>query len=284
MKRLTIEEKAAKFSQLHEAGCFVLPNAWDAPSAMLACEAGFDAVGTTSAGVALAHGFADGERIGRARMLAVAGSIAHRLPVPVTADLEAGYGPAPEDVAASVRAAIDAGIVGCNIEDTDPRKGELFDLGSGAARIRAGARAARDAGLTNFVLNARIDTFFVGTGSTEERVAESIRRAHAYLEAGARCVFVPGPVDAATIGALVKGVGGPLNVWGGVGDHIVPIETLRALGVRRVSLGAGPMLATYAVAKRLFQSARQGSDDGVTFEGAGSMFGELTGLMQKYHE
>ncbi|WP_394832258.1 isocitrate lyase/phosphoenolpyruvate mutase family protein [Pendulispora rubella] len=282
MKQLSIEEKAARFSQMHDAGCFILPNAWDAPSAVLACEAGFGAVATTSAGVALAHGFPDGERIGRTRMLAVAGSIARRLPVPVTADLEAGYGPAPEDVAASIRGAIDAGLVGCNIEDTDPRKGALFELESAVARLRAGARAARDAGLANFVLNARIDTFFVGTGSPEERAAEAIRRGNAYLEAGARCVFVPGPVDTATIGALAKGIHGPLNVWGGVGDRLAPLEELRALGVRRVSLGAGPMLATYAFAKQLFERAT--SERGVAFDGAGSMFGELTGLMQKYHE
>ncbi|WP_394842820.1 isocitrate lyase/phosphoenolpyruvate mutase family protein [Pendulispora brunnea] len=280
MIRPSMDEKAAKFSRMHDAGCFILPNAWDTPSALLACEAGFGAVATTSAGVALAHGFPDGERIGRTRMLEVAGSIARRLPVAVTADLEAGYGPEPEDVAASIRAAIDAGIVGCNIEDTDPRKGALFELGSAVARLRAGVRAARDAGLANFVLNARIDTFFVGTGSAEERVAEAIRRGNAYLEAGARCVFVPGPVDTDTIGALVKGIQGPLNVWGGVGDRLAPVESLRALGVRRVSLGAGPMLATYAFTKQLFTNAAANRD--VTFDGAGSMFGELTKLTQKY--
>ena len=101
------EEKAAAFSKMHEAGCFVLPNAWDVPSALLACEAGFGAVATTSAGVALARGFTDGERIDFARTLDFGGELARRLPVPVTVDLEAGYGPSADDVAASVRAAID---------------------------------------------------------------------------------------------------------------------------------------------------------------------------------
>jgi 2-methylisocitrate lyase-like PEP mutase family enzyme len=277
---LSQKEKAGRFSRLHNNGCFVLPNAWDAASAMLACEAGFAAVGTTSAGVAFALGFADGEHIGRERMIAVASELARRLPVPVTADLEAGYGPAPDDVATSVRAAIAGGLVGCNIEDGDPRSGRLFDFDLSVARIRAGARAAHDAGLPDFVLNARIDTFLTRSGAAEECVSESIRRANAYLKAGARSVFVPGPVDARTIGALAKAIDGPLNAWGGVGDRLLPLDELRALGVRRISLGGGPMLASYAFAKRAFQSAAAGQ--ALEFAGAGQMFGELMGLMQKY--
>src|SRR6266567_6082784 len=107
-------KKAANFAQLHEAGCFVLPNAWDAVSALLFFDAGCPAVGTTSVGVAFANGVMDGERIGRARMLEVTGDIARRLPVAVTADLEAGYGSAPEDVATTVHEAITLGLVGCN--------------------------------------------------------------------------------------------------------------------------------------------------------------------------
>ncbi|WP_394821692.1 isocitrate lyase/phosphoenolpyruvate mutase family protein [Pendulispora albinea] len=276
----SIEEKAAQFSRLHDAGCFVLPNAWDVPSALLAREAGFAAVATTSAGVALARGFADGERISRGEMLAFASELAQRLPVPVTADLEAGYGPSPEDVATSVRGAIRGGIVGCNIEDTDPLTGKLFDLDLAAARIRAGVEAAHSAKLPDFVLNARIDTFLTRFGTREQSVAESIRRAHAYLKAGARSVFVPGPTDAETIRALVAGIDGPLNVWGGVGDRMVPLEELRALGVRRVSLGPGPMLAAYTVAKRLFAEAASGQS--FAFEGAMSMFMELSGLVRQY--
>lgn len=273
-------EKATKFSRMHDASCFVLPNAWDVPSAMLACEAGFAAVATTSAGVAFAQGFADGENIGRDRMIGVASDIAQRLPVPVTADLEAGYGAAPEDVATSVHAAIVGGLIGCNIEDADPRTRKLFDFDLAVARIRAGVQAARTADLPDFVLNARVDTFLTRFGTPEQCIAESIRRGNAYLKAGARSVFVPGPVDTQTIGALAKGIDGPLNVWGGVGDRMAPIDELRALGVRRVSLGGGPMLATYAFAKRVFQGAAAGQS--LEFTGAGQMFVEFLGLMKKY--
>ena len=277
---LSVEEKASKFSRMHDSGCFVLPNAWDAPSAMLACEAGFGAIGTTSLGVSFAQGFADGEHVGRDRMIAVASDLARRLPVPVTADLEAGYGPAPEDVAATIRAAIDGGIIGCNIEDTDPRTGKLFERELAIARVRGAVRAARDAGLPDFVLNVRIDTFLTRFGTPEQCVAEAIHRGNAYSKAGARCVFVPGPVDTRTIRALVEGIEAPLNVWGGVGDKLAPIDELRDAGVRRVSLGGGPMLAAYAFAKRAFQLAAAGQS--FEFEGAGRMFVETMALMKKY--
>jgi len=156
----------------------------------------------------------------------------------------------------------------------------LFDFDLGVSRIRAGAEAAREAGLPDFVINARIDTFLTGFGGPEQCTSEAIRRANAYLKAGARSVFVPGPVDAPTIGALAKAIDGPLNAWGGVGHRLLPLDELRELGVRRVSLGAGPMLATYAFAKRAFQTAAAGRS--LEFAGAGQMFGELMTLMQKY--
>jgi 2-methylisocitrate lyase-like PEP mutase family enzyme len=257
-------ERAARFAALHRAGAFVLPNAWDIPSAALILQAGFEAVATTSSGVAFALGLADGERISKAQMLAVAGEIARRSPIPVTADLEAGYGTAPEAVAASVREAIAAGLVGCNIEDSDPASGRLFDFDLAVARIRAGAEAARAAGLDDFVLNARTDPFLKGFGDPATCLAEAVRRANAYAAAGARSLFVPGPADAETIAALTRRIAGPVNVM--VRPGLAPLSDLAALGVRRVSLGGALAGAAYGFARRALAQLRADGDFGFTAE------------------
>ncbi|TWT14895.1 isocitrate lyase/phosphoenolpyruvate mutase family protein [Reyranella sp. CPCC 100927] len=274
-------EKAAHFAKLHDAGCFILPNAWDMPSAALIVEAGYGVLATTSAGVAFAQGLPDGEHIGRDRMLAVAGEIARRVPVPVSADLEAGYGAAPKDVAETVRRAIAAGLVGCNIEDSDPATHKLLDFDQSVARIKAGAEAARAAGLPDFVLNARTDPFLVAMGTPEQNVAESVRRANAFLTAGAHSAFVPGPVDAATIGTLVKAIKGPLNVMAVARGHAPPLAELRGLGVRRVSLGGSLMSATYGFALHTLKALGETG----TFDyaaGSGVNHGTLTAMMRKY--
>ncbi len=269
--------KAERFRALHREGCFILPNAWDFASAALIAEAGFTAMATTSSGVAFAHGLPDGERIGRERMIAIAGEIARRMPVPVTIDLEAGYGSEPEAVAASVRAAIAAGAVGCNIEDADPNDRTLFDFDLAVARIKAGVEAARAAGLPSFVLNARTDPFLLGIGDAETCTAESLRRANAFLEVGAASAFVPGPSDPAVIRRLTQGIHGPVNMMAASAAGAPPLETLRPLGVRRISLGGGLMQAAYGAAAKLL----------ATLAGAGSApdpitHGGLMSLMQKY--
>jgi 2-methylisocitrate lyase-like PEP mutase family enzyme len=267
-------EKAARFAKLHEAGCFVLPNAWDMPSAALIAEAGFPVVVTTSAGVAFAQGLPDGERISRDRMLGVAGEIAARIPLPVTADLEAGYG----DVGETVRRAIAAGLVGCNIEDSDPTTFKLLDVEQAAARIRAGAEAARAAGLADFVLNARTDPYLTRFGSPEQCFTEAVKRSNAYLAAGARCAFVPGPVDVDTAAKLAQAIHGPLNIMG-QGGGMPSVAELERAGVRRLSLGGSLMCAAYGYAQRALQeitaTGRVGYEAGV-----GHM--ELVKLMGKY--
>ena len=228
-------EHAARFAALHRSGCFILPNAWDVPSAALIAAAGYPAIATTSSGVAFSLGLVDGERIERARMLAVAGEIARRSPIPVTVDLEAGYGREPEAVADSVRAAIAAGCVGCNIEDGDPAGPGLFDFDLSVARIRAGVEAAKAAGLPDFVLNARTDPYLRAVGDAETCFAEAVKRANAYAEVGALSLFVPGPRDAATISALTTEISGPVNML--VVPGLAPFSDVAALGVRRISLG-----------------------------------------------
>jgi 2-methylisocitrate lyase-like PEP mutase family enzyme len=260
-------DRAARFAALHRTGAFILPNAWDVASAALIAAAGFPAIATTSSGVAFSFGIVDGEKIERGRMLAAAAEIARRSPVPVTADLEAGYGADPDAVAASVRDAIAAGIVGCNIEDTDPRTGKLFELDQAVARVRAGVEAARAAGLPNFVLNARTDPFLRSFGEPAACLAEAVRRANAYAAVGAGSLFVPGPGDLETISALTRQIQGPVNIL--VRPGLPPLARLEAAGVRRVSLGGSLTGAAYGHAQRVLAELKTGGEFGFVAEAMG---------------
>jgi len=268
-------ERAARFAAMHRSGAFILPNAWDIPSAALIAQAGFEAIATTSSGVAFALGLVDGEKIGKPRMLAVAGEIALRSPVPVTADLEAGYGAEPEAVAATVREAIAAGLVGCNIEDSDPATGQLFAFDLAVARIRAGVQAARDAGLPDFVLNARTDPYLRGFGDAAACQAEAVRRANAYAAAGAPSLFVPGPADPDAIAALARRIEGPLNVM--MRPGLLPLAEMARLGVRRVSLGGGLTGAVYGFAARTL--AQLWADGDFTAAASGMTHMEMMALV-----
>jgi 2-methylisocitrate lyase-like PEP mutase family enzyme len=255
----TLHEKATAFAERHrEPGIIVLPCAWDPGSAVVMAEAGFPFIATTSAGIAFAQGVPDGERLSRSRMLELHEQIVAAVDVPVSGDLEAGYGPRPEDVADTVRGAVAAGLVGCNIEDCtgDPDR-PLLELELAVERIRAGAEAARASGIP-FVLNARADPYLVRMGTPEENLAESIRRANAYREAGADCLFVPGVTDPEAIGTLVREIDGPLNVLGARGGvEMPPIPELEALGVRRASIGGSLSLAVLALVRRAMDELRE---------------------------
>ncbi|XSC47450.1 isocitrate lyase/PEP mutase family protein [Bradyrhizobium sp. RDT10] len=248
-------ENAAAFFALHRTGCFVIPNAWDVPSALICFDVGFAAVATTSVGVAFSQGLMDGEKIGRGSMLAVAGAIARRLPVPVTADLESGYGATPDAVADTVRGAIAAGLVGCNLEDSDIATGKLLDVEHAADRIRAAVEASSGAGLKDFVVNARTDPFFVGQ-EPKEAFPEAVTRANLYLSAGARCAFVPGPGDVNTARALAKAIDGPLNLMAGGRERTASIAELAGAGVRRVSLGGSLMGGAYGQIRSMLNSIK----------------------------
>ncbi|MDO7869457.1 isocitrate lyase/PEP mutase family protein [Nocardioides jiangxiensis] len=233
---------AAALLALHQGPGFVLPNAWDAGSARILAGCGFPAIATTSAGVAWSLGVPDGGLVPREVMLDHVASIVDAVPVPVTADLEDGYATSPSGVAATVSLAVDAGAVGANLEDI--ADGALFSVAEGAERIAA-ARSAAPAGA--FVINARTDTYFAG--SFEDPFAETIRRAHAYLEAGADCIFVPAVRDAATIERLAREIPAPLNIVAGLANTI-PAPELFALGVKRVSLGGSIARAAFALLER----------------------------------
>ena len=227
---------------------------WDVASARVVEAAGFPALATTSAGIAFALGYPDGERISRAEMAEAVRRIAARVRVPVTADMEAGYGRTPESAAETVRAAIAAGAVGMNLEDAPADgNGSLFDDQLQIERVRAAREAAGAAGVP-FVINARTDVFLNRIGAPETRIGHAARRLNAYREAGADCLFAPGVTDRETIATLVRAIAGPLNVLAGPGGP--PVPELEALGVRRLSLGSGAMRATLGLLRRIAAELR----------------------------
>ena len=231
---MTQREKAELLRALHRGpDVLVLPNAWDVASARaFARVEGCFAIATTSGGVAAALGYPDGERIPPREMLAAVERIAAAVDLPVTADLEAGYG----DAAATARAAIEAGAAGINLEDG------AGPMSEHVGRIRAARAAADDAGVP-LVLNARVDVYLRGTHD----VGDAIVRSNAYFDAGADCAFVIGVTDAATIARLVKALHGPLNVL--AREETPSVAELARLGVRRVSVGSGLFRAGLAAAE-----------------------------------
>ncbi|HEX4601351.1 MAG TPA: isocitrate lyase/phosphoenolpyruvate mutase family protein [Gemmatimonadales bacterium] len=254
MSRQSQREQAEAFRSLHRGpGLLVLPNAWDVVTARLVEAAGYPAVATTSAGIAWALGYPDGERISRDEMLGVVQRIAAAVAVPVTADMEAGYGRRPEDAAATARGVIAAGAIGLNLEDgtTD---GTLLDATLQVERIRAVREAGAAAGVP-LVVNARTDAFETQGSTPAERLREALRRANAYHDAGADCLFVPHVSDGDTIGRLARELTGPLNVI--AGPPAPALGALARLGVRRASLGPRLTQAALGLVRRVLTELRE---------------------------
>lgn len=224
---------------LHQPGApLVLPNVWDAVTAREVERAGFAAIATSSSAVADSLGYADGDSAPPAEILAAVRRISGSVGLPVTADLEAGYGlPAGELVAGL----LESGAVGLNLEDTDHSTGGLRDVGWQAERIAA-VRAAADRAGVGIVINARIDVFLgqlAGQPLSEEQVEAGVRRAESYLDAGADCVYPIGLADEAAISTFVAAAKGAVNVLRRPGAP--ELSRLAELGVARVSLGGGLM-------------------------------------------
>lgn len=236
-----MDQRAAyeRFRDLHAAGCFVMPNAWDGASAVILKNAGFQALGTTSAGIAFALGRHDGAHAVSLADSVDNGTLLTRLSgLPVNGDLEDGYGPAPDDCVATVEAAIAGGLAGLGIEDTtaDPAR-PIHDFDAAVARMRAAAGAARG----RILLTGRTDNFLNGRPDLDD----TIRRLTAFAEAGADVLYAPGLPDMEAIRAVVRAVAPkPVNVLIGPFGGWVPLADLAAAGVRRVSLGG----ALYRVA------------------------------------
>lgn len=236
----TQREKAALLRSLHRPGKpLVLINVWDAVSARIIEQVGFPALATTSAGIAWLEGYADGERISRERMLADVARVTRAVNLPVTADLEAGYGASLEAATATAEGAIEAGAVGLNFEDWDSQRQALQELDAHLERIQA-IRKSGDEKDVPLVINARTDVFLNDVGDSDAwRLQEAVRRANAYLEAGADCAFVPGVTDERTIAALAAQIQGPINVL--AGPATPSVQRLSELGVARISVGASAM-------------------------------------------
>lgn len=271
---------AAAFHQLHDRRtCFVMPNAWDAGSAIVLADVGFDAIATTSAGIAFSLGRGDhikpegATRVSREQMFDRIREIAEAVDLPVNGDLEEGYGDRPEDVAETIRLAIEAGLAGGNIEDH--AGGALYDVELAAERIAA-AREVIDASGTAFVLTARTDGLLVDSSAPLD---DSIRRANRYREAGADCLYVPGVNDLERIARLVKEIDGPLNVVMGLGSTGLNADSLGAAGVVRLSLGGSIARAALGFVR---QGARELKELGtLTFASVQIPQGELNALFAR---
>lgn len=243
--------RSAALLTLHEGPGFLIPNAWNAGSARILEQVGFPAIATTSAGIAWSCGMPDGGPLGPDTMFENLAAIVGAVAVPVSANLEAGYGETPADVGFTVARAAEMGLAGGNLEDAVG--GNLLDAGAAAERIAA-ARAAAPAG--TFVLNARTDTYF--SSFDGDRFAETVSRASRYIDAGADCIFVPGVRDADTIRRLASEIPAPLNMVAGLTAPVLDAPTLFSLGVRRVSVGGSIARAAFsaveAAAAELFET------------------------------
>jgi len=236
--------KAELFRGLHVPGKpLILFNVWDVGSAKAIASAGAKAIATSSWSVAAANGFADGEHIPLALALANVRRIVAATGLPVTVDLESGYGVTPEEVGGNIALAIEAGAIGCNLEDSFPANGTLRGVDDQCARIRHARRVADAAGIA-FFLNARTDVFFQKPSGRdkEEMLLETIERARAFAEAGADGLFAPGLQEIASIGRLAEASSLPLNIM--VSDTTPSARVLAEHGVARISHGPGPYLLT----------------------------------------
>ena len=243
---VTQAQKGERFRTLHQSGCFVIPNPWDAGSAVLLAQLGFKALATTSAGVAFQMARPDGAgRVSRAEMLANARAIVEATDLPVNAELEDGFGPRPEDAARTIREAAGVGLVGGSIEDSTRDYGgtkaaaPVSEIARAADRIRAAAEVVRGLPFP-FMLVGRAENYLHGRAD----LADTIKRLQAYQEAGADVLYAPGLRTRDEVASVVKSVDRPVNVVMGPGNSTV--ADLAALGVRRVSIGGSLYRAAMA--------------------------------------
>jgi 2-methylisocitrate lyase-like PEP mutase family enzyme len=229
----------------------LLPNVWDGASARLFAAAGFEALATTSGGVAWALGYPDGEQVPWDEVVAATRRVVRAARVAVTADIEAGYGATPEEVGAHVRDIIGAGVVGINLEDG--MHGPLRSRADAAARIAAARAAARASGVA-LVINARCDVYFSQAIDEAQRFAETVARCKAYVAAGADCVYPFGLREAKTIADLAAALDVPINITGRAG--MPDAAALERLGVARITIASAPTLVAMSAIRALAEDLR----------------------------
>jgi len=249
------KQKAETFRALHLGpGILILANAWDVASAVILEQAGFPAIATTSGGIAFSLGYPDKQRISREEMLATVARIASAVDVPVSADVESGYGDRPEDAGVTAQCVIEAGAIGLNLEDANHRaECQLVDLLLQLEKIKAVRETATRAGIP-LVVNARTDVYLEQVGSAESRYDETIHRLSAYRDAGADCVFAPGIADAAIIARLARDLNCPINILASPGGPSAP--ELQKLGIARVSVGSGSMRTSFGQLRRFAEELK----------------------------
>ena len=252
MDRLELSEMARSFLARHRAPpLLLLPNVWDVLSARLFMAAGFEALATTSGGVAWALGYPDGEAAPWPEVVAATARIVKAAKVPVTADIEAGYGATPAEVGAHVAEIIQTGIAGINLEDG--LHGPIRTIEDASARLHAAREAAHQEGVP-IVINARCDVFYLQHGEEKTRLATTIERCKAYLAAGADCVYPFGLRDPATIAAFVKAVEAPVNITGRAG--MPDAASFERLGVARITIASAATLVAMSAIQKLAAELR----------------------------
>jgi 2-methylisocitrate lyase-like PEP mutase family enzyme len=268
-------EKAVAFRRLHERpGAFIIPNPWDAGTARLLTSLGFEALATTSAGLAFALGRRDGEdAVTRAEVLANAREIVAATPLPVSADLESGYGATPGAVAETIRLAAEAGLVGGSVEDTTADPGRpIYDFDEAVERVVAAVAAARSLPFP-FTLTARAENFLHGRPDLED----TIRRLKAFEAAGADVLYAPGLRDLETIRTVCAAVSKPVNVVMGLSGPTLSAAELAAAGVKRISVGSALARAAFGAVARAAEEMRERGT--FAFGAEGIPYAELTRLM-----
>ena len=269
------EEKAEDFRALHHGKrILVLPNAWDVPSARVFEDAGFPAVATSSAGMLVSLGYPDGEVIDRQEFVSAVGRIARILSVPLSADIVAGFGKTSKEVLATVKAILKAGAIGVNIEDFIHATRKLHPVERQIENVKAIRKVAETTGIP-LVINARTDALRFADGDEEARFKEATRRAIAYRDAGADCVYPMGLIDGASIARFVKALDFPINVM--VRKGLPPVSELQRLGVARVSFGPTPSYAAMGLLKRAAKEVLEKGTYESLVEGA-ITFDELNAL------
>ena len=248
------KEKAEMFLKFHQdKEILVLLNSWDIGSSKLIEACGYKAIATTSMGIAASLGYPDSQVIQLSEMIEVITGIVNAVQVPVTVDIEAGYGNNLKEIIDSVKKVIATGIVGINIEDSIDLNPVLIDEMEFCERISA-IRALSESLGFHLVINARTDSFYTSLGSPLEKLSESIKRGNKYREAGADCIFIQPVWETETISTLVKEINAPINILSnpGIGAGLPPsVRELQDLGVARLSLGSSLMKATLALIKKV---------------------------------
>ena len=270
MASTTQKEKAERFLKFHqEQDILVLLNSWDIGGSKLIEACGYKAIATTSMGIAASLGYPDCQVIPFSEMLDVITGIVNAVQVPVTVDIEAGYGSNLDEIVDAVKQIIATGIVGINIEDSINLNSTLIDEMEFCERIAAIRALSNSLGF-HLVINARTDSFYTSPASTHEKLAESIRRGNKYREAGADCIFVQPVWERQIISTLVKEINAPINILSnpGIGGGGLPpsVQELQDLGVARLSLGSSLMKATLALIKKVADELSQKGTYGILLD------------------